>query len=50
MNSIFLTNLIEIEITYDSQNFDVLILFISAFSARLFSVLRFESVIHEFDP
>ena len=35
---------------YDSQNFDVLNSFISAFSARLFSVLRFESVIHEFDP
>jgi dolichyl-diphosphooligosaccharide--protein glycosyltransferase len=26
------------------------ILLISAFSTRLFSVLRFESVIHEFDP
>ena len=25
-------------------------IYISAFSCRLFSVLRFESVIHEFDP
>lgn len=25
-------------------------IFFSAFSTRLFSVLRFESVIHEFDP
>ena len=26
------------------------VMYVSAFSIRLFSVLRFESVIHEFDP
>jgi len=32
------------------QAFILILIFILAFSMRLFSVLRFESVIHEFDP
>lgn len=31
-------------------NQKVIFIFLLAFSTRLFSVLRFESVIHEFDP
>lgn len=34
---------------YFTYSFEFLYFF-SAFSTRLFSVLRFESVIHEFDP
>jgi len=41
---------VKLSSTYYSFYITVFLLLYLAFSTRLFSVLRFESVIHEFDP
>ena len=43
-------NFFTLSILWYLNNLTVVFLCISAFAIRLFSVLRFESVIHEFDP